>query len=172
MPIYALGDLEPVIDPGAYVHELAVVIGNVTIGPESTLWPGAVLRGDDGAIVVGARTSVQDNAVLHVTDEFDTVVGDDCTIGHLAHLEGARICDGALVGTGAIVLHDAEVGEKALVGAGALVPGGMKVPPGAIAVGVPAKIREGASRDDLILPGVQKYIHRGYWYREDLRRIG
>lgn len=171
MPIYALGDQVPVIDSSAYVAPEAVIIGSVTIGPESTVWPGAVLRGDDNTIVVGARTSVQDNAVLHVTDEWQTTVGDECTIGHLAHLEGCVVEDKALVGTGSIVLHDARIGQMALVGAGALVPGGMKVPAGAMALGVPAKVRENVETEDLIMPGVGKYISRGPWFRRDLRRI-
>ena len=171
MAVYALGDLIPDIDPSAYISPEAVVIGRVRIGPESTVWPHAVVRGDDGAITIGARTSIQDNAVVHCTDEWDTSIGDDCTIGHLAHLEGCRIANGALVGSGAIVLHDAHVGEMALVGAGALVPGGLHVPPRAIAVGVPAKVRPDAVRDELILPGVRKYVRRGHWYRADLRRL-
>ena len=86
VPVYALGTLVPDIDPAAYVHPDAVVIGAVTIGPESSVWPGAVLRGDDGEIRIGARTSIQDNAVLHTTTHDPTVVGDDCVIGHQVHL--------------------------------------------------------------------------------------
>ncbi|MEI2421512.1 gamma carbonic anhydrase family protein, partial [Arthrospira platensis SPKY2] len=91
MAIYALDHQIPVIHESAYVHPDAVVIGSVTIGPESSVWPGAVLRGDDGEITIGARTSIQDNAVLHTTPLHPTVVGDDCVIGHLVHLEGCRI---------------------------------------------------------------------------------
>ena len=86
MPVYALGDIEPRIDPTAYVHPEAVVIGNVEIGPESSVWPNAVIRGDDNLISIGARTSVQDNAVLHCADGFPTIIGDDVTLGHLCHL--------------------------------------------------------------------------------------
>jgi carbonic anhydrase/acetyltransferase-like protein (isoleucine patch superfamily) len=171
MPIYALGDLVPDIDESAYVAPEAVVIGNVTIGPESTVWPYAVLRGDDAAIRIGARTSVQDGVVIHTGPDIDTVVGDECTIGHLAHLEGPVIEDRALIGAGAIVLRQAHIGAMALVGAGALVPGGMEVPARAIAVGVPAKIRPDAVQDDMILPGLASYVARGHWYRKDLRRL-
>ncbi len=141
MSLYALGDIEPRIDPDAFVHPDCTIIGNVVIGAGSTIWPHAVLRGDQSRIVVGERTSVQDGAVLHCTRELETIVGDDCTIGHLAHLEGCTVEHGALVGTGSIVLHRAIVRTGALVGAGAVVPNGMEVPSGAMALGVPANIR-------------------------------
>ncbi|HXQ58906.1 MAG TPA: gamma carbonic anhydrase family protein, partial [Acidimicrobiales bacterium] len=86
MAIYALGDAVPIIDPGAYVHPDAIVIGDVTLGPDTTVWPGAVLRGDYGAIVVGARTSIQDGTVIHAGPGFPTTVGDGCVVGHLVHL--------------------------------------------------------------------------------------
>jgi carbonic anhydrase/acetyltransferase-like protein (isoleucine patch superfamily) len=170
MAVYALGDAVPAIDPTAYVHPDATVIGTVTIGPESTVWPGAVLRGDHGSIVIGARTSVQDGTVIHTTAEFPTVVGDDCTVGHLAHLEGCVVEDGALVGSGSIVLHGARIGRGGLVGAGAVVVGGTDVPPGAWALGVPAKIGPGGD------PAMQtiaaaSYVANGRRYREQLRRI-
>jgi carbonic anhydrase/acetyltransferase-like protein (isoleucine patch superfamily) len=171
MPIYALGEHEPQIDPSAFVMPEAVIIGRVVIGPESTVWSGAVLRGDDNTITIGSGTSIQDNAVLHVTADYPTVVGDRCTIGHLAHLEGCTVHDGALVGTGSIVLHEAVIGSRALVGAGAVVPGRMEVPPGAMALGTPAKIREGVDTDPLILHGIETYIQRGRTFREILRRV-
>ena len=126
MAIYALGAVEPRIDPAAYVHPDATVIGDVTVGPGSTVWPQTVLRGDYGAIVIGARTSVQDGSVLHATRQHDTIIGDDCVIGHLAHLECCTVHDGSLVGTGSIVLHRVVVESHALVGAGAVVPNDMR----------------------------------------------
>ena len=115
MPIYALGDQVPKIDESAYVHPDAVVIGSVTIGPGSSIWPGAVLRGDDGEIRIGARTSIQDNAVLHTTPADFTIVGDDCVIGHIVHLEGCTVMNGSLVGNGAMVLHRSVVRPGAIV---------------------------------------------------------
>lgn len=171
MPIYALGEHEPQIHPDAYVAAEAVLIGRVTLGAEASVWSGAVLRADDNDIHIGAGTSVQDNAVLHVTADFPTIVGERCTIGHLAHLEGCTIEDEALVGTGSIVLHEAVVGPRALVGAGAVVPGRMQVPAGAMALGTPAKIREGVDTDPLILPGIETYIERGKNFRKNLRRL-
>lgn len=100
MPIYALGDRVPTIDPTAFVHPDAVVIGDVHLGPESTVWPTAVLRGDHGTIRVGARTSIQDGTVIHCTADLPTVVGDECVVGHNAHLEGCTVEDHCLIGSG------------------------------------------------------------------------
>ena len=171
MPIYALGDIEPTIHADAFVHPEAVIIGDVHIGAGSSIWPCAVLRGDGGRIRVGERTSIQDGAVVHTTPEHPTVVGDDCTIGHMAHLEGCTIEDGALVGTGSIVLHEAVVGRGALVGANAVVTGRTVVPPGAMALGVPAKIREGASDPETNLRDARFYVARGHRFRREMRRI-
>jgi carbonic anhydrase/acetyltransferase-like protein (isoleucine patch superfamily) len=171
MAIYALGDQAPQIDPRAYVHPDAVIIGSVVIGPESSVWPGAVLRGDDGRIIVGARTSVQDGCVIHCTEELDTVIGDECVIGHLVHLEGCTIEDFALVGNGAIVLHRAVVRTGALVGSNAVVTNGMVVPSGAMALGVPAKIRENAVDLEVIREPMLTYVARAERYRAELKRI-
>jgi carbonic anhydrase/acetyltransferase-like protein (isoleucine patch superfamily) len=172
MALYALGDVEPQIDPDAFVHPDATIIGNVVVASGSTIWPQAVLRGDRSRIVVGARTSVQDGAVLHCTRELETLVGADCTIGHLAHLEGCVVEDGALVGTGSIVLHRALIRSGALVGAGALVPGGMEVPAGAMALGVPAKLRLDSVRPDMVTHPAKEYVRNWERYRNELRRIG
>ncbi len=172
MPIYALGDSVPTIDPDAFVHPDAVVIGAVTVGPDASVWPGAVLRGDFGTITIGARTSIQDGTVVHAGPGFPTVVGDGCVVGHLVHLEGCTVHDDALVGSGSIVLHFAVVESGATVGANAVVPNGMRVPGGAVAVGVPAKLREAASSIDLIRVSAQQYVENSRRYRSELRRIG
>ena len=171
MPIYALGDKEPSIATNAYVHPEAVIIGEVTIGSESSVWPCAVLRGDDGKIIIGERSNIQDGAVIHTTIIYPTIVGNNCTIGLLAHLEGCRVLDGALIGTASVVLHDAEIQQGALVGANAVVPGGTIVPPAAMALGIPAKIRENMANQEEISLGVESYVNRGKWFREELRRI-
>jgi carbonic anhydrase/acetyltransferase-like protein (isoleucine patch superfamily) len=171
MSVYALGDLLPRIDPDAFVHPEATIIGNVEIGAQATIWPQTVLRGDQSRIVIGARTSVQDGAVIHCTRELETVVGSDCVIGHLAHLEGCVVEDSALVGTGSIVLHRAIVRTGALVGAAALVPNGMEVPTGAMALGVPAKIHEGRVKPEMISGPAQEYVRNWGRYREGLRPL-
>lgn len=171
MPIYRLGDLEPTIDPEAFVHPDAVVIGNVTVGPESTIWPGAVLRGDHGTITIGARSSVQDGTVIHCGPGFPTTVGDGCVIGHLAHLEGCTIEDDSLVGSGSVVLHHAVVGTGATVGANAVVPNRMVVPAGALAVGVPAQLRPGKSSLEMIRMSADSYVANGHLFRSSMQRI-
>lgn len=171
MPVYALGDQVPDIHPDAYIAPEAVVIGSVTIGSESSVWPGAVLRGDDGEIHIGARTSIQDGSIVHTTPFHPTVVGDECVVGHLAHLEGCRIHDRALVGSGAVVLHEAVVESNALVGAGAVVSGRTVVPAGAMALGIPAVIKADRVTPEMISLGMQSYVDRGHRYRAELRRI-
>jgi carbonic anhydrase/acetyltransferase-like protein (isoleucine patch superfamily) len=147
------------------------VIGNVTIGPNASVWPGAVLRGDDGAIRVGARTSIQDGCVLHTTAEHPTVVGEDCVIGHLVHLEGCTIEDASLVGNGAIVLHRVVVHSGAIVAANSVVLDDTDVPAGALAVGSPAVIKPGRARSEMIAPGAASYVERSIRFREQLRRL-
>ena len=171
MPIYALADVAPRIDPTAFVQPDAVVIGDVTIGPSSSVWPSAVLRGDGQPIRIGARTSVQDGAVVHCTEDYATTVGDECTIGHLVHLEGCTIESGCLVGNGSIVLHRVVVHTGAIVAANAVVLDDTDVPSGAIAVGIPAVIKEGRARPELISDGVGNYVRRTHRYRAELRRI-
>lgn len=169
--LYALGSVEPRIHPDAYVHPLGVVIGDVTIGAWSSVWPGAVLRGDDGPITVGERTSVQDGAIVHVREEDPTIIGSNCTVGHLAHLEGCEIDDFALIGSGAVVLRKARIGSWCLVGGGALVPPGKVVPPGALAVGVPATIKLGAAKQADVLEPIEKYVRRVARYKAELRPL-
>ena len=171
MPVYALGDLEPDIAADAYVHPDAVVIGDVTIGSESTVWPGAVLRGDSGPITIGSRTSIQDGTVVHTTEWAPTQVGSGCVIGHIVHLEGCIIEDRSLVGSGSVVLHQAVVRSGGLVGANAVVNGGMEVPSGAMALGVPAKLRLDAVDPAHISEAAKFYVERGKRYRQDLRRL-
>ncbi len=171
MAVYALGDQEPEIHPSAYVHPDAVVIGSVVIGESSSVWPSAVIRGDDGFVFIGARCSIQDGAVLHTTAVWPTTVGDDVTIGHLAHLEGCTVEDKALIGVGSIVLHDARVGREAVVGAGAFVGNRKVVPPLAMALGVPAVIKEDAVTPGHFDLGVESYVRRSERYRQRLRRI-
>ena len=171
MPVYALGDRVPTIDPSAFVHPDAVVIGNVTIGAEASIWPTAVLRGDYGRIEVGERTSIQDGTVVHATAELPTVIGSDCVVGHIAHLEGCVIEPHALVGSGAVVLHRAIVRSHALVGANAVVPNGMEVPSFAMALGVPATIRENAVREGSFRMAVAGYVANAKRYATELRLV-
>jgi len=171
MAIYQLGDLVPAIDPQAYVHPDAVVIGDVALGAESTVWPQAVLRGDYGTITVGERTSVQDGSVIHAGPGFPTIVGNGCVIGHLAHLEGCILEDDCLVGSGSVVLHHAVIGTGATVGANAVVPNNMAVPEGALALGVPAQLRPDRSDRAMIQISAAEYVSNGHRYHQHLVRL-
>jgi carbonic anhydrase/acetyltransferase-like protein (isoleucine patch superfamily) len=173
VPIYALDYAAPAIDPQAFVHPDAVVIGAVELAAGSSVWPGAVLRGDHGLIKVGERTSVQDGTIVHTTEEHPTVIGADCVVGHRAHLEGCIVADGCLIGSGSLVLNRARIGEGAVVAAAALVLQDMTVPAGALAIGVPASIREEAGRrqQSWIKDAVQAYLDLAERYRTGLRRL-
>lgn len=171
MPIYALGEYEPDIHELAYVHPDAVVIGRVTIGPEASVWPGAVLRGDHGTIEIGARTSIQDGTVVHTTQEWPTIIGADCVVGHLAHLEGCVVGDRCLIGSGSVTLNRARVGDGSIVGAAALVPEGFEVPPRSLAVGVPAVIKRTGITADWVDASVKTYVETARMHRQGLRRL-
>lgn len=172
MAIYSFGEKVPQISETAFVHPEAVIIGDVTVGDLSFIGPCAVLRGDSSKIVIGARTSIQDGAVIHCTAELPTVVGDECTVGHNAHLEGCTINTGALVGSGSLVLHAAIVETGALVAAGAVVLGGMIVPSGALAVGIPAKIKLDAADPATIAYSIKTYVENARRYPIEMKRIG
>jgi carbonic anhydrase/acetyltransferase-like protein (isoleucine patch superfamily) len=171
MAIYALGEAVPDIHPSAYVHPDAVVIGNVRIGAESSIWPCAVLRGDDGLIEIGSRTSIQDGSVVHCTPSLATTVGNGCVVGHIVHLEGCTVEDGSLVGNGSIVLHRAVVGAGALVGANAVVPNNMVVPAGTMALGVPARLTDRMADARSIQQAADSYVARARRFRRTLRRV-
>jgi carbonic anhydrase/acetyltransferase-like protein (isoleucine patch superfamily) len=172
MPVYALGDREPEIDASAFVHPDAIVIGFVVIGANSTIWPSAVLRGDHGGrIEVGARTSIQDGTVLHTTEDWPTVIGDECVVGHNAHLEGCTVENRCLIGSGSVTLNRAVVRTGAVVGAGALVPEDFEVPAHSMALGVPATVRNAHLDPGWMTFAVQSYVDAGSRYQRDLRRI-
>jgi carbonic anhydrase/acetyltransferase-like protein (isoleucine patch superfamily) len=173
VPVYALDDQVPAIDPDAYVHPDAVVIGNVQLAAGSSVWPGAVLRGDHGLIRIGDRTSIQDGTIIHTMRDWPTMIGAGCVVGHRAHLEGCVVEDGCLIGSGSLVLNRARVGAGAVVAAAALIREDMVVPPGALAVGVPAAIREeaGLRQRERIARAVQTYLDLASQHRAGTRRI-
>lgn len=172
MAIYALGEHEPDIHPDAYVHPDATVIGRVTLGAFTSVWPQAVLRGDYGTITVGERTSVQDGTVVHCTEHHPTVIGDECVIGHNVHIEGATIADQCLIASGSVVLNGSVVELGSIVGAGAVVSFNGHVPARSMALGVPARIRP-----DYEVPerawqaAVDRYVANIALYRKELRRL-
>ena len=157
----------PRIDPDAYIDPQAAVIGDVTIAAGASVWPFAVLRGDqDNYVTLGRNSNVQDNSVLHVTAEFPCIVGDNVTIGHRAVVHACRVMNNVRIGIGAVVLDGAVIEEGAQVGAGALVPPGKVVPAGWLVMGVPARpVRkmDAAELED-ILKNARDYI--ALWRRD------
>jgi len=148
--VLSFGGVTPRIDDSAFIVNNATVLGDVTIGAESSIWFGVVVRGDVHFIRIGARTNIQDNSVVHVTDgTHPTFIEDDVTIGHAAMIHGCHIKSGALIGMQATVLDGAVVGEQSLVGAGSLVPPNFHVPPRTLVTGVPCKVRRALTDDDL-----------------------
>ncbi len=140
----------PLIDPSAFIAETATVIGDVTVGARSSIWFGTVLRGDVMHVRIGDETSIQDNTVIHVTQErYPTSVGSRVTVGHGVILHGCTVRDLVIVGMGAVVLDQAEVGERCIVGAGALVTPGTRIPSGHLAVGAPARVKRPLTDDEL-----------------------
>jgi carbonic anhydrase/acetyltransferase-like protein (isoleucine patch superfamily) len=136
-----LAGLVPQVAEDAWIAPGAVLVGSVRLGPGSSVWYGAVLRGDEDLIEVGEGSNVQDNCVLHADAGIPTVVGANVTIGHNATVHGARIGAAVLIGMNAVLLNGCEIGEGCIVGAGAVVPEGMTVPPRSLVLGLPAKVR-------------------------------
>jgi carbonic anhydrase/acetyltransferase-like protein (isoleucine patch superfamily) len=137
--IYALDGLQPAIDPSAWVSDTAVLIGKVVVLADASIWFGAVARGDNEEIRIGAGTNVQENAVLHTDMGYPLTIGANCTIGHKAMLHGCTIGDGTLIGMGATVLNGAKIGRGCLIGACALITEGKEIPDGSLVMGAPGK---------------------------------
>jgi gamma-carbonic anhydrase len=163
-------DHTPQIDPRAYVHPSAVVIGWVVIGPESSVWPCVTLRGDDGPITIGASTSIQDGSVIHMTEGRSvTTVGDRVTVGHSVILHGCTIFDECIIGMGATVLDNAIVETGCIIGAGTLVAPGKRVPAGSVAFGNPMRVVRPCNDADreFIAFSWQAYVKRTAQYLAD-----
>lgn len=138
--ICSLRGKKPTISEDCFIAENSTVVGDVAIGRNSSVWFGAVIRGDEEKITIGEGSNVQDNAVLHCEIGYPITIGNNVTIGHGAMVHSASVGDGVLIGMGAIVLSGAEIGESALIGAGAVVTENMVIPAGAVVVGIPAKV--------------------------------
>lgn len=171
MAIYALGDKLPRIHPSAWVHPEAVLIGEVYLGAQASVWPGAVIRADNSPIRIGARTSIQDGSVLHTQPQNPTTVGANCVIGHLVHLEGCIIEDLVLVGSNAVVLERVICRTGSLIGASAMLTAGTEVPSGAMAIGVPAKIRLNCIDPERIRINAQSYVDHVVEHRDGMRQL-
>ena len=140
MSIHSFEGTTPILGKGAWIAPGAHVIGRVTLGQDVSIWYGAVLRADINTIVIGDRCNIQDNAVLHLADNFGVVLGDDVVVGHTAILHACTIGNNVLVGMGSIVMDGVEIGDDCVIAAGALVPPGKKIPAGSLVVGSPGKV--------------------------------
>ncbi len=151
MPILSFNGKAPKIDSSALVFESATVIGDVEIGAGSSVWPGAVIRGDLQPIRIGENTNIQDNAVIHAPSHLEAPVrlGDNVSVGHCAMLHGCEVEDNSLIGIHAVVLDKTRVGSWVLVGAGALVPSNLTIPPKSLVLGVPGKVVRALKDEDL-----------------------
>ena len=166
--ITPLGERRPLVDASAWVADSAVVVGDVVIGPDASLWFHAVVRGDVERVRIGARTNVQDNATIHVTkDRWPAILGTGVTVGHNAVVHGCTIGDHCLIGIGAIVLDGAVLERECLVGAGAVVTPGTQVPAGSLVLGQPARVVRALSADEIagLHRSADGYVERLTLYR-------
>ncbi len=173
MAIYRLGEATPRIPESAYVAPGATIIGRVTLGERASVWPGAIIRGDDDSIQIGDNTNIQDGAVLHVDPGIAMTIGNDVTVGHQAMLHGCTIGDGTLVGIQAIIYNKAVIGRDCLVAAGAVITEGKVFPDRSLIVGAPAKVHRTLRDEDVAAMriNVDAYVKRGQWFKDDLKRI-
>lgn len=164
--IIEVNGIRPRIDESAYIAPNAVIAGDVTIGPEASVWFGAVVRAEIGKIIIGARSSVQDNAVVHVNASSDTVVEPDVTIAHGVIMEGCRIGKGSLIGMGSTILSGVEIGEGVLVAAGSIIRENMKIPAHHMVAGAPSRVLKPLSDEmrALLKQAPQDYVNFGHLY--------
>jgi carbonic anhydrase/acetyltransferase-like protein (isoleucine patch superfamily) len=174
MPLYRLGEHAPQIDPSAWVADSAVLIGRVVLGPGASVWYGAVLRGDNEPITIGARCNVQDGAVLHTDPGFPLLLEEGVSIGHQAMVHGCTVRAGSLIGIQAVLLNGCDIGPRCLVGACALVTEGKKFEPEQLIVGSPAAARRALTAEHIagLRHAADSYVQRAARYRAELVRVG
>lgn len=166
------GGKSPKIDKSVFIAPGSYIIGNVTIGKESSIWFGAVLRGDEGPITIGERTSIQENVTIHLYEEFPTVVGDEVTVGHNAVIHGCKIGNRCIIGMGSTILDGAEIGEECIVGANTLITNGKMIPPRSLVLGSPGKVVRQLTDKDLqmIYESYKVYVQKGKEYKDMLNK--
>jgi carbonic anhydrase/acetyltransferase-like protein (isoleucine patch superfamily) len=169
---FELGGKRPNVHPDAYIAPTAVLIGDVEVGAGASVWFGAVLRGDEARISIGAGANVQDNAVLHCAENLPTVIEENASVGHSAQLEGCVVEQGAVVGMGATMLQRSRLGAGSMLAAGAVLQEGKEVPPGHMAAGVPATVKKAldGSSNHWVGTTAQHYQDRAVRYRAQLKR--
>jgi carbonic anhydrase/acetyltransferase-like protein (isoleucine patch superfamily) len=164
--------LGPRVHKSAWIAPGATVLGDVTLHEHSSVWFGAVLRGDINRVIIGPSSNIQDGAVIHLADSFPAIVGEFVTVGHSAIVHACTVGDEVLVGMGAVILDGAEIGARTIIGANALVTGGLKVPPGSLVLGSPAKVVRQLSLEEQssIKPWAVKYVQNAKFFREHQQR--
>jgi carbonic anhydrase/acetyltransferase-like protein (isoleucine patch superfamily) len=171
--IYRLGERRPDIHPSAYVHESAVLIGAVTLGPRASVWPGAVLRADNEPIVIGEESNIQDGCVLHTDPGLPIAIGARVSVGHQSMLHGCSIGDGSLVGIQAVILNECAVGRNCLIGAAALLTERKRFADGSMVIGIPAKLVRELQPEEIERLGqnAQSYVRRARLFQAELKRL-
>ena len=162
----------PIIHPSAFIAPNATALGDVTVGEQSSLFFGAVVRSESVPIVIGARTNIQDNCVLHTDRLQPMTIGDDVTVGHGSILHSCTVGDNSLIGMGAIVLNGAVIGKNCIIAAGALVTQGAVIPDGSLAMGSPAKVRRAVTDEEIVAnrQSAESYVHKAETYKAFLQK--
>ena len=165
--IYPYKDKTPTIDASAFIADYVTITGDVTIGPETTIWFNTVIRGDVAPTIIGSKVSIQDLTCLHQSPNNPLIIEDEVTIGHQVTLHSCIVRKGALIGMGSIILDGAEIGEGAFIGAGSLVPPGKKIPPNSLAFGSPAKVVRELNDEDKadVQRIIREYVEKGQYYK-------
>ncbi len=165
---------QPILGAGVYIAKTAVVLGDVTLSAHSSVWYNAVLRGDINRIVVGEYSNIQDNAVVHLADDYPCLIGRHVTVGHSAIVHACVVEDECLIGMGATILDGAVIGAQSIVGANALVTQGTIIPPGSMALGSPAKVVRTLSSDDraLLRTWADKYVANAAYCLKNCINVG
>lgn len=173
MTIYALGDIEPTVDPTAWVAPDANIIGNIVLGARSSVWFGSTLRGDNEQILVGEGSNVQENCVFHTDLGYPLTIGENCTIGHKVMLHGCTIGDNTLIGMGATILNGAKIGANCLIGAGALITENKEIPDGSLVMGAPGKVVRQLDEKafQMLTASALHYSENAARFRRDLKPV-
>jgi|TARA_Y100000814_G_C12330414_1_gene401213 carbonic anhydrase/acetyltransferase-like protein (isoleucine patch superfamily) len=171
--LYKLGEFQPTTEGEFYVAENATVLGKVKLCKESSVWFGAILRGDTELITIGERSNVQDGSVLHTDMGFPLVIGKDVTIGHKVMLHGCTIGDGSLIGINSVVLNGAKIGKGCLIGANALITEGTEIPDGSLVMGSPGKIRGELNEDQKkgLIMSAYHYVENSKRFKAELEKL-
>ncbi len=156
---------KPVIHYSAYIDPASIIIGDVEIAEGCSVWPGAVIRADLNKIIIGPGSNVQDNCVIHVSEDNQTIIGRDVSLGHSCMVHGAIIHDDVIIGINSTILNDAEIGEGSIIGANSVVKAGMKIPPGSLVLGVPGKIIK--SGDDSLMATIRQNAKNYHMLRDE-----